>query len=188
MMRSVRAHGRLALVVTIAALLAGCGSTTDPGGSGPKHPMVGTYDLTTILQTYRAPDPAVPCMIENCPHKTVPAPAGSSFAGRLVVADSVVTTTGGAVRFPVDSIFASERDCWSGSSCFSRVVTYHSAGITLAKDTLSGTASFSADGEGIFLLTGSFAGDSITGMLSWNTSFGVASRAYSGTYVARRRR
>ncbi len=188
MTRGVRTHGRRAILATLAALLAGCGSTTNPGGSGPKHPMVGTYDVTTLLQTYWAPDPAVACMISNCPHKRVPAAAGSSFAGRLLVADSVVTTTGGAVRFPVDSMFASEVDCANGSSCFSRMVAYHSAGITLAKDTLSGTAGFSADGEQLYLDTGRFAGDSITGTFSWYTASGVASRVYDGTYVARRRR
>ena len=121
-MRGVCIHRRLAFFGMIAGVLAGCGITTDPGGFGPKHPMVGMYDVSTTLQTYWIPDPAVSCMVSSCPHKRVPAAPGSSFAGRLLVADSVVTTTSGAVRFPVDSLFALEVDCGSGSSCFSRMV------------------------------------------------------------------
>ena len=181
-----RTRAGFAILAISAGLVVGCG-TTDPPGTRPKHALVGAYDVTAILQTFRAPDPAVSCMIENCPHKTVPAAAGSSFAGRLIIADSVVTTSSGALLFPLDSAFISEVDCASGTACFSRMVTYHSGGITLANDTLSGTAGFSADGEYFYLDTGRVAGDSVAGTFSWYTFSGVASRNYSGTYVARRR-
>jgi hypothetical protein len=176
--------GIVGAVVCAAGILAACSGVADPGADAPVHPMVGTYDFAVSLATYSYPDPASSC-VPYCTDVTVTAPVGSTLAGTLVIANSVVAVSNG-VRFPVASANLSETDC-SGTPCSSRTATFTSADVTLASDTLSGSGFGNASGE-FLSLAGRFAGDTLTGTVEWAVNSGRAMRRYTGTYVARRRR
>lgn len=183
---------RLALAVlagTVTGLVA-CGPT-EP--TTLKHPMVGTWDVTTTFTSYNGPDTAFACTDTSCPHKLTTPDAASSLHGTLVIADSVVYSAD-SVIFPVTIPVMTEADCALASPCASRTVIYLSSTMLFVNDQQprwSQHVTNFADtlaGEVLRLAYGRYAGDSIAGTVAWFPVNGRKVRTYSGTFVARRQR
>ncbi|MDQ2667829.1 MAG: hypothetical protein M3Z05_17700 [Gemmatimonadota bacterium] len=176
-------RGALVFAGMILNLLSGCSGTTGSDSNSVTGQSVSkattvTYDFTTSLQTVYAPSGS--CLVSDCTHSTTAAPASSSLTGRLFM--RATTDANGLTQYPVDSLVLSEID-----ASLARVVNYGRNVLVVAKDTLVQMTTFSGSGEGIYFYRAVVAADSITGSLRWYTLFGVASRYYDASFIARRR-
>lgn len=180
----------IATAITCAGAMAAfvaCSDSTGPNGT--RYPVVGSYDVTTVLESYTYPTNCT----TTCTMNTVSAgPAGLS--GMLTVGDSVVAT-GSDVRLPLVTVTMHENPCDSAqppcSGGTSDRTTSYTTGyqdLEVSGDTMGVTGAFAASGETLVITSGKFAADSIVGTLRWYTFLGVATQYYEGTFVARRRR
>jgi hypothetical protein len=176
-----------ALVFAGAMVGAACSDSTGPGAS--RHPIVGSYDVTTTLQSYAYPTNCA----TSCTMNVVSA-GPARLSGTMTIGDSVVTTASG-VRLPLYSAVMHENPCdgtqppCTGGT-FDRTTSYTTGyqDLTVSGDTMGVTGALGASGETLVITSGTFAADSIVGTLRWHTFLGVASEYYDGTFVARRKR
>jgi len=167
------------------AAMTACSDSTGP--DGPQHPIVGSYTVTTVLQTYSYPSSCT----TSCSMTVVPA-GPAMLSGTLTIGDSAVTT-GSDVHLPLFSASMHENPCdGSQPPCtggtFDRTTSYTIGykDLTVSGDTSGVTGAFGASGETLVITSGKFVADSIVGTLRWYTFLGVASQYYDGTFVARR--
>lgn len=180
----IRPAVALAIVSTMALVLA-CSDATGP--AGPKHPIVGSYDVSTVLQTYSYPTNCT----TTCSMTVVPA-GPAALSGTLTIGDSVVTA-GSDVRLPLFSVAMHENPCdgtqppCTGGT-FDRTTSYTTGyqDLEVTGDTMGVTGAFGASGETFVITSGRFADGRIVGTFHWYTFLGVASQYYEGTFVARR--
>jgi hypothetical protein len=192
---------RVALLAFAALLVASCGSTEPRHVSGP---LVGTWDITTALDTFTFETPApsppdCPAFTLYCTH--LRADTLGRLAVTLTIGDSVVTTTGAGVYNEVSSVV------W-GSFCDSLPnlgtcaharpigpVVYPIGQVTgprsviAAGDRVQGELWGPTVGQReIVSLSGRFDGDSIIGTVYWAMYVSRSPPSHRGTFVARRRK
>ena len=98
------------------------------------------------------------------------------------------------VVYPVNNLQLSKVECFSGGTqCYNGVSGYNPNSLVFSGDTLAEVTIFASLCDGGFIDTvefdrAVFAGDSITGTLSWRRAYGVSSRWINGTFIAKRRR
>ena len=175
-MRTTSRRAALVLSCAGAAVLAlACNDSTGPGG--PRHPIVGVYDITTSLQTYEYPTGT------TMPYTHDTTTAGDAqLSGALTIGDSIVVTPG-AVELPLYQ--ASMKESRVAGTTTSVDYTTPYVPLRVAGDSVQGYLASPYENLG---LKGTFAGDSIVGRIEWQAYRGPAYQTYSGTFVARRRR
>jgi hypothetical protein len=181
---SIRPTLALTFISTVVVALA-CSDATSP--SGPKHPIVGVYDITASLQTYEYTSGT------SMPYTYSTVPAGpATLSGTLTIDDTVVTKPG-MVEFPLYLAAMQETPCagvnppcTSAGATRSAEYTTAYTPLRVSGDTMGVSGGLGSPYETIVFKTGTFAGDSIVGTLDWNAKLGPAHEIYRGTYVARR--
>jgi hypothetical protein len=189
-------------VCTLLALGA-CDLIGDPSAA---HPLVGTWEIATVLDSVLFETSSSP----DCPGELYcrywRGAGAASLQGTLTVGDSAIRSTG-TIGFPLVSGTFTGRSCaqWDASvanGCASfggaATITYPRTTGTglfyvpttppenrLFKGTLRANGDFSPSIE--FVATQA-AGDSITGLVVWRLSVERAPPQYHGTFTARRRR
>jgi hypothetical protein len=165
---------------TVAFVLAlACGDTTGP--AVPRNPIAGTYDLTTVLNTYTFPTGDY---LSGTGGFATSSAGGASLVGTLIISDSVdagPATVLRATASVMENPFPTAGHTFANEYLGDLAVRADSMGISMnATDTNVV--------EHIVLSNGTFAGDSIFGTLDWQTKQGPAATLLAGTFVARRRR
>jgi hypothetical protein len=188
--------------ILLAAITAGCRDAVAPDRA---HPLSGTYDVTSTLQTFsfETPAPSPP----DCPDFTlycthVRAANGASLGGVLVIGDS--TASLGAL-----TDFRDVHATFTGRFC--DVIDYQTltgcarlgepatldypvgtlvVGPDFATDTLLTLTVRAAEslGRNVMLTGVRLRGDSLTGAIAWRLTTGRSPPTYRGTFVARRRK
>lgn len=178
----------LSFAIAVAFALA-CSDSIAPGGSsGPKHPIVGVYDVTTSLESYEyMTGTSVPYTYDTV------AAGPARLSGTLTIDDSIVTRAE-AIELPLARVSMQETLCSTGnppctSAGVARSVDYtpYAVPLQVSGDSMGVSGVFLSSYELLRFETGTFAGDSIVGTLEWDARLGPAREIYRGTYVARRR-
>jgi len=174
----------------------------------PANPLVGTFDVTTTLDTFTfetaAPSPP------DCPGSTLycthSRPAnGATLSGSVSVAN--VTNVNSANGPTLESTnvhgeftgrFCATIDYQNLTGCMTlggqQTLEYpsgvlRSSGVlTDISILLDGPIVHTTDPRRVWLTEATFAGDSIAGRVYWALSTGRSPPAYRGTFVARRHR
>ena len=173
--------------ITTAALALACSDATGP--DGPKHPIIGVYDITTSLQTFEYTSGT------SAPYTYSTVPAGpATLSGTLTINDTVVTKAG-MVELPSYQAAMQETPCAGTNPPCTSAGTARSADYTnaytplrVSGDTMGVSGGLGSPYETLVFKSGTYAGDSIVGTLDWNAKLGPAHEIYHGTYVARRHR
>ena len=181
--RTIRSTCALFGAVAIA-VVAACSDSTAP----ISRRIPGTYELTTVLDTYSYPSD---CVLTNnglsCT-TVVTVPAGASkLYGTFTVGDSI-NGTSRELNFPVTNIVFHQADCaLSSGPCTEASTAWYSGGLTLKRDSLTVYGQLS--GQVQLYFTGRLDDDRFVGTITWMTYVGCCGvRYYSGTFVARRQR
>jgi hypothetical protein len=173
-----------------AALVIGCEVT------GPRSPLEGDYDVTTVLDTFSfetaAPSPPdCPAFTLYCTH--VRAFSGATLSGVLHITDDgrgsdSLKGSGTFSGFMCASVdYAGLTGC---TSVKSRTDYYASSHSTVAPGSLSLEleAGELSDYKPLLSFLGNFAGDSIAGRVYWRAAAGRSPPTHWGRFIARRRR
>lgn len=187
MIASNRVYTGLTAAVSTLGLVAACSGATAPDKTTSR-----TFEVTTNLRTVTQRTTDCPATGNPCPYGTSPGAVGSSLAGTLTLGDSF--TRNGMVVYPVNDLRLSKVECFSGGTkCSSEVSGYWPDSLVFSGDTLAKVPIFYMQPDGGFIDSveldrAVFAGDSITGTLSWRRAYGVYSRWINGTFIMKRRR
>src|SRR6476661_8607730 len=155
--RTIRSTRAIFGAIAIALVVA-CSDSTAP----ISRRIPGTYELTTVLDTYSYPSDCV--LTSNGPSCTtaVTVPAGASkLYGTFTVGDSI---NGNAreLNFPVTDIIFHQADCaLSTGPCTEAPTSWYSGGLTLQRDSLTVFGQLS--GQVQLYLTGQLDGDRLVG-------------------------
>ena|SRR5215216_1650808 len=203
-MRSHLGYSCIGLAVALA-MGAGCGDDAQPTTTTPipttAHPLVGTYDVTTVLTSFsfETGSPSPPDCTSSGPYCTHirPNTAGATLDGTLVVEDTVVSNSAG--RFLIlngtfTGRFCDSIDTRTLTGCTRvgppTVISYPLGGIDLTGDTLkhgSVRATSSSAPPHIEFWDVVYGKDSLSGRLDWAMTINRSPPTYRGTFVARRR-
>jgi hypothetical protein len=179
--RSLRSFTLLG--ATACAVLVACSDSTGPVATR----IPGTYELTTVLDTYTYPANCVPTGNgPSCSQTTVV--AGPSKLYGTFTLGSALPADGSTFTFPVSSADLRVADCaLSATQCDERPFTWYSGSFSVKRDSL--TLFGEMTGVVHIYLNGRFVDDRFTGTIGWYTYIGCCgSSYYSGTFVAARQR
>jgi hypothetical protein len=189
MMRPRLTRSVLLLSCVATALIAGCSET--PVAPRIARPMTGTYDFTTVLDTFEY---GIPAGGPSCPNgagycASIHADSSGRLAGTFQVGDSVGTfyIYDGDVYVDVAGAITG---VFQGQTINDAYPTGFVDGpVTMSDDRNTVSISLDRPDGDVVDLYGTMAGDSIVGRVRWgqDTYRGPAAYWYTGTFVAHRR-